>query len=95
MINSNLLESEDVKNALRAIKKLGINYKIKKNFCEIDGKGLGGFKFKNNTIINAGNSGTLARLIFGLLINSKYKVILNGDTSLSKRDLSRVILPMK
>ena len=63
----NLLKSEDVINALNAIKKLGINYKLKKNFCEINGKGLNGFKFKNNTIINAGNSGTLARLLIGLL----------------------------
>ena len=91
----NLLKSEDVINALKAIKKLGINYKIKKNVCEIDGKGLTGFRFKNNTIINAGNSGTLSRLIFGLLINSKNTVILKGDKSLSKRDFSRVILPMK
>ena len=29
---SNLLESEDVLNALKAIKKLGINYKKKKKF---------------------------------------------------------------
>ena len=88
-------KSEDVINALKAIKKLGISYKINKNFCEINGKGLNGFKFKNNTIINAGNSGTLARLIFGLLLNSKNSIILKGDKSLSKRDFSRVILPMK
>ena len=55
----NLLKSEDVMNALKAIKKLGINYKINKKNCKIYGKGLGGFNFKNNTIINAGNSGTL------------------------------------
>ena len=91
----NLLKSEDVMNALKVIKKLGINYRIKKNICEIYGKGLGGFNFKSNTTINAGNSGTLARLIFGLLINSKSTVILKGDKSLSKRDFSRVILPMK
>mgnify|MGYP001385846759 CR=1 FL=1 len=91
----NLLKSEDVINALNAIKKLGINYKLKKNFCEINGKGLNGFKFKNNTIINAGNSGTLARLIFGLLINSKNSIVLKGDQSLSKRDFKRIILPMQ
>ena len=45
--------------------------------------------------MNAGNSGTLARLILGLLVRSKHPVKLIGDTSLSKRDFSRVILPMK
>jgi len=91
----NLLESEDVQSALNAIKKLGINYKINKKNCKIYGKGLNGFSFKNNTTINAGNSGTLARLIFGLLVKSKNQIILKGDQSLSKRDFSRVIKPMR
>ncbi len=91
----NILRSEDVISALNAIKKLGIHYKINKNICEVYGRGLNGLKFKNNTVINAGNSGTLARLIFGLLINSKNTIILKGDKSLSKRDFSRVIKPMR
>jgi len=91
----NLLKSEDTLSALNAIKKLGIRYKINKNICEIYGKGQNGFKFKNNTIINAQNSGTLARLIFGLLINSKKQIILKGDKSLKKRDFLRVIKPMQ
>ena len=61
----------------------------------IYGKGINGFKYKNNTVINAGNSGTLSRLIIGLLINSKNTIILKGDQSLSKRDFSRIIEPMK
>ena len=91
----NILKSEDVLSALLAIKKLGINYKINKKKCEIFGMGLNGFKFKNNTIINAGNSGTLARLIFGLLIDAHNSILLKGDKSLSKRDFHRVIKPMK
>ena len=90
----NILRSEDVLNSLYALKKLSINYKINKNNCEIYGKGLNGLNFKNNTVINAGNSGTLARLIFGVLINSKNQIILKGDKSLEKRDFSRVIKPM-
>ncbi len=67
----NLLESEDVINALLSIKKLGIKYKKVKNYYEIYGYGLDGFNIKKNITINAGNSGTLARLILGILINSK------------------------
>ncbi len=92
---SNLLESEDVLNALKTIKKLGINYYKKKNIYFIEGFGLNGFKIKKKTTINAGNSGTLARLILGLLVKSKNKVKLIGDKSLSKRDFSRVIKPLK
>ena len=72
----NLLKSEDVLSALNAVKKLGISYKINNKYCEIKGRGLNGFRFKKKTIINAGNSGTLARLIFGLLIKTKNEIIL-------------------
>ncbi len=92
---SNLLESEDVLNTLKAIQKLGINCKKIGNVYSIEGFGLNGFNIKKNTTINAGNSGTLARLILGLLIKSKKKVKLIGDKSLSKRDFSRVIKPLK
>ena len=91
---SNLLESEDVLNALKAIKKLGINYKKVGKIHIIEGYGLNGFSLKKNVTINAGNSGTLARLILGLLVKSKSKVKLIGDNSLSKRDFSRVIKPL-
>tara|TARA_B100001250_G_scaffold407275_1_gene427767 strand:+ start:912 stop:2237 length:1326 start_codon:yes stop_codon:yes gene_type:complete len=91
---SNLLKSEDVINTLKVIKKLGINYKFKENILEIYGYGLNGFNIKKNTIIDAGNSGTLARLIVGLLIKTSKKVKLIGDKSLSKRDFLRISKPL-
>ena len=91
---SNLLESEDVLNALKAIKKLGINYKKNGNKYEINGHGLNGYNLKKNTVINAGNSGTLARLILGLLVRTNQKIKIVGDKSLSRRDFSRVIKPL-
>ena len=91
----NLLMSEDVIAALNSIKKLGIKIKSNKNFYEIHGKGLSGYKYKKNLVINAENSGTLGRLILGLLIKSPQKIRLLGDKSLSKRDFSRVIIPLK
>ncbi len=92
---SNLLESEDVLNTLKTIKKLGINYSKQGNVYKIKGFGINGFNINKNTTINAGNSGTLARLILGLLVRSKYKIKLIGDQSLSKRDFSRVIRPLR
>ena len=90
----NLLLSEDVLAALNAIKQLGINYKIKKNECKIYGKGFDGYNYKKNLTINAENSGTLGRLILGLLINCKHPIKLIGDKSLSKRDFKRVSDPL-
>jgi len=91
----NILESEDVFNTLKSIKKLGVNYKKTKNYYEISGFGLNGFNTSKKIFINTGNSGTLARLILGLLVNSKKEVTLIGDKSLSKRDFSRVTEPLK
>ena len=91
----NLLMSEDVFAAIDTIKELGIKVKIYKDYCDIFGNGINGFKYKKNLTINAKNSGTLGRLILGLLIKSPQKIKLIGDKSLSKRDFSRVTIPLK
>tara|TARA_B100000902_G_scaffold64281_1_gene70972 strand:- start:604 stop:1923 length:1320 start_codon:yes stop_codon:yes gene_type:complete len=90
----NLLMSEDVLAAISAIKKLGIKSKINKNICEIYGRGVDGYNYKKNIIINAKNSGTLGRLIMGLLINTRYPIKIIGDKSLSKRDFKRISDPL-
>ena len=91
----NLLRSEDVINTLKCLKKLGIKYKLSKNSCEITGNGLNGFRYKKNIILDSGNSGTLGRLILGLLVHAKKEITIKGDSSLSKRDFKRVIDPLK
>ena len=40
----NLLMSEDVLAAIDSLKKLGIKVRMKKNYCEIVGNGINGFK---------------------------------------------------
>ena len=91
----NLLMSEDVLATIKAIRKLGIKVIARNSYCEIFGNGINGFKYKNGIIINAKNSGTLGRLILGLLIKSPNKIKIIGDKSLSKRDFSRVTVPLK
>ena len=91
----NLLMSDDVQAAIDSIKKLGIKVKIHKNYCKIFGNGINGLKYKDNLILDAKNSGTLGRLILGLLIKSPKKIKLIGDKSLSKRDFSRVTTPLE
>ena len=90
----NILESEDVENSLKAVKKIGVNYKKKKNCLQIFGVGINGFSLKKNTTIYSGNSGTLARCIVGLCSGINKKIKLTGDHSLSKRDFSRVVKPL-
>ena len=90
----NLLISEDVLAAINIIKKFGIKVVHKKGFFKIFGKGIDGYKFRKNTVKNAGNSATVGRLILGLIINSTKTIKLVGDKSLSKRDFKRVASPL-
>jgi 3-phosphoshikimate 1-carboxyvinyltransferase len=92
---TNLLKSEDVLNTINCLKKLGVKISLFKNKCEIYGLGINGYKYKKNITLNAGNSGTLARLIMGLLVHSKNKIKIIGDKSLSKRDFLRVTKPLE
>ena len=75
----NLLNSEDVINTLNALKKLGVSIKNNKKFCEIEGKGLNGFNYKNNLTLDAGNSATAARLLTATLIRSNKIIKITGD----------------
>ena len=52
----NILLSEDIINSINCLKKLGIKISLSKKNCSIYGKGLNGFKYKKNIVLNAGNS---------------------------------------
>ena len=91
----NILLSEDIINSINCLRKLGIKISLNKKSCCVYGNGLNGFKYKKNITLNAGNSGTFARLILGLLIKSPYYIKLVGDESLSQRDFERVISPLQ
>jgi len=91
----NLLMSEDIMASIKALKKLGIKVKYTKNFCKVYGRGIDGYQYKNNLTLNAENSGTLGRLIMGLLIDTPYKIKIIGDKSLSRRDFNRIAEPLK
>jgi 3-phosphoshikimate 1-carboxyvinyltransferase len=91
----NLLKSEDVLSAIQCIKKLGIKVLLNNQKCEIFGKGLFGYIYKKKIVLDSGNSGTTARLISAVIIDSNNKIIITGDQSLKKRDMRRVTSPLK
>ena len=77
----NILKSDDVLNTLNCLKKLGVNTNLSNDKCESFGLGVNGFKYKKNSTLDAGNSGSLARLIMRLQVHSKNKVKISGDKS--------------
>ena len=92
-VANNVLESDDVFSAINCIKQLGI--KIKKQKAGkyfIYGKGLGSLRLKKNNKLNFGNSGTLARLLIGILSTTPgIQVKLSGDNSLNKRSMKSLM----
>ena len=91
----NILESEDVKSSIKCLKKLGVKIVKKNKTYYVHGKGLGSLFAKKNTTLNFGNSGTLARLLIGILSTTpNIEVILTGDHSLKKRNMKKLIMLM-
>ena len=90
-----ILRAGDIFNTINALKKLGVKIVKNKNVYHVYGNGLGSFRTKNNLIINAGNSGTLARLLMGFLATYPHKIKIIGDKSLSRRPMGRIITPLK
>ena len=90
----NLLDSDDISSTINSLKSLGVKILKNKKAVEIFGVGLNGLNMKENIIINAGNSGTFARLLCGLVAKTDRTIKLVGDKSLSKRDFSRVVIPL-
>ena len=59
---------------------------------KIYGKGLGSFFARKNTQLNFGNSGTLARLMIGILSTTpNIEIKISGDHSLNKRSMKKLI----
>ena len=90
---SNLLESEDVKNTLNCLKKIGV--KILKKGDKFEVFGQGGFFNDPQKKLFLGNSGTGLRLLIGLLSTRNMNVHFTGDESLSSRPMMRIIEPLE
>ena len=90
---SNVLESEDVLSAISCLKKLGVKIvRAKPQSYKIYGKGLGSLFAKKNLTLNFGNSGTLARLLLGILsTTTNIEIKVQGDHSLNKRSMEKLI----
>ncbi len=92
----NVLESEDVFSTIKCLRKLGVKIIKKNKKFLVFGKGLGSLRAKKNTILDFGNSGTLARLLIGILsTNPNIELKLTGDKSLNKRSMRKLIDQME
>jgi 3-phosphoshikimate 1-carboxyvinyltransferase len=89
----NLPDSEDIISTIECVKRLGIQVKNQGNDTIIYGRGFKGFVPPEKSLY-AGNSGTTARLLIGILSAQDFESEILGDTSLSIRPMKRIIEPL-
>ncbi len=87
------LTGDDCMSTISCFKKLGIDIEVNGEKVVVHGKGLHGLKAPKE-LLDVGNSGTTIRLISGLLAGQDFNCRLNGDASIQKRPMNRVIKPL-
>ncbi len=90
----NLAPGEDVRSTVNCLKNLGIPIAGEESGVVIEGQGLCGFTEPEESL-DAGNSGTLTRLIAGILATHPFTAKINGDDSLRSRPMGRIIEPLE
>lgn len=88
------LDGEDCLRTIEIFKRLGVSIERNGTDVEIDSPGMGKWKSPTEELY-AGNSGTTARLMLGILSGSSVTSTLTGDASLSKRPMKRVTTPLQ
>jgi 3-phosphoshikimate 1-carboxyvinyltransferase len=90
-----LLEGEDVLNTAQAMRALGANVeRTGEGAWRVHGVGVGGFR-EPETVLDFGNSGTSCRLVMGAVAGCPITAIFDGDASLRKRPMRRIIEPVE
>ena len=93
----NLSPCDDCRSTMRCLKALGVSINRDRNThgrITIHGKGSDSLGEPSN-VLNAGNSGTTARLLSGILAAQPFISIITGDKSLRSRPMKRLIDPLK
>ncbi|MGG0655595.1 3-phosphoshikimate 1-carboxyvinyltransferase [Rummeliibacillus pycnus] len=91
---SGFLLGDDCLSTIDCFRKLGVEIELDGTNVEINSNGMGNWK-EPIDVLYTGNSGTTTRLMLGLLAGSKIHSILNGDASIGKRPMKRVITPLR
>lgn len=92
---TNFLEGADCLSTISCFRSMGIQIEHTPGLTNvlIHGKGLHGLK-KPEGILDVGNSGTTMRLMSGILSGQSFESTMNGDSSIQKRPMGRVIDPL-
>ncbi|GAB4070058.1 3-phosphoshikimate 1-carboxyvinyltransferase [Ancylobacter sonchi] len=90
-----LLEGEDVLNTAKACAALGARVeRLGAGEWRVEGVGIGGLRAPDAPL-DFGNSGTGARLMMGMVAGSPIEATFDGDASLRRRPMRRILDPLE
>lgn len=89
---TNLLDSDDIRHMLNALKALGVQYQLSNNNTVCDIEGLGG-EFKTNSPLELflGNAGTAMRPLAAALNLGQHDIILTGEPRMKERPIGHLV----
>lgn len=90
---TNFLQGADCLSTIACFRQMGVTIENSKDKVIIKGNGLHGLHTPKN-MLDVGNSGTTTRLMSGILAAQNFSCSLNGDASIQKRPMGRIITPL-
>ncbi|WP_439239591.1 3-phosphoshikimate 1-carboxyvinyltransferase [Lonepinella sp. BR2919] len=94
---TNLLDSDDVRYMLKALKQLGVNYTLSedKSICEVQGLG-GTFQWQSGLALFLGNAGTAMRPLTAALCLANpnaapSEIVLTGEPRMKERPIKHLV----
>lgn len=88
------LDGEDCLSTIEMFKQLGVTITRNGTDVVVESPGINNWQTPAKAL-DAGNSGTTARLMFGILAGSSVTSTMSGDQHLSKRPMKRVTDPLE
>jgi 3-phosphoshikimate 1-carboxyvinyltransferase len=83
----------DCRSTLDCFSRLGVKFDLQGDRVRIEGAGIGGLRKPRRTL-DAANSGTTMRMLAGILAGQEFRSTLDGDASLRRRPMRRVMDPL-
>lgn len=87
------LQGADCLSSIACFEKMGVNIENENGKVIVHGRGLHGLK-KPESVLDVGNSGTTTRLMSGILCAQPFTSTVNGDASIQKRPMKRIMTPL-
>jgi 3-phosphoshikimate 1-carboxyvinyltransferase len=90
----NIAPGADVRSTARVLGQLGVKIELEGRRAKVFGVGLHGLK-PSQAPLDCGNSGTTIRLMSGVVAGARIGGELDGDESLRRRPMRRVLEPLR